>query len=135
MSYGMHNFRFFADPRRYAELTFGIPGLRIALNPPCDPRSYIYLSDVPYNDRERRLDGHWRKVVLVNIDVFSDEGQKPDALRVPYLMHPLIYERELYKESFDLRRTPRTMRVFFAGNTDPNEYRIREFAFSGCASL
>lgn len=120
-----HNFRFFADPRRYAEFTFRIPGLRIVFNPPVDTVSRIYLSDIPGKEQVNR---RWSKVVLVDTDIFSDEGQNPASLRVPYLMHPKMYQRGLYKESLGLRQTRRTMRVFFAGNTDPNAYGAGEFS-------
>jgi hypothetical protein len=106
----------------YGELVFGIPGLRIALAPPRDPASFIYLADraAPRGGRYAGLP--WRAAVRVDVDVFSEGARRPGALHVPFPMHPLVYHLRLDAEIPRLREAPRVVRILFAGNQDAEAY-------------
>jgi hypothetical protein len=107
----------------YGELVFRIPGLRIALAPPRDAASFIYLGDRAEPRPGGRYAGlPWRAAVRVDVDVFSEDARRPGALHVPFPMHPLVYHLRLDAEIPRLREARRVMRILFAGNQDAEAY-------------
>lgn len=96
-----------------ARLTLSMPGAKFTDGIPEDSGDSIYLFDHPLGSAKRQP---WRKLVHVRFDLFSPYRLRAPVI-APYSMNPAQTEWALPENLERLRRAPRGLRVFFAGDS------------------
>lgn len=69
------------------------------------------------------VDGPSRRMISIDRDYFASTA----GLRMPYFMHPSLYESGLWRRVSDFRQEPKRSRVLFAGTTsgyEPNQFTV-----------
>ncbi len=104
---------------RYARLAFTLPHVRFSSRPPVNTENKVFVHDGAFPELERQP---WRARIRIEHD-FSLPSPTDCTWRVlPLLMHPLMYATGQDRSVERLRTSPRTIRVFFAGNLDEDLY-------------
>lgn len=69
------------------------------------------------------VNGDTQRTIAIDRDYFSPAGD--DVLRMPYFMHPSLYESGLWKRVMSFRDEPKRVRLLFAGTErgyTPNQF-------------
>ena len=114
-----------ADLPEVARLTLSLANLKFTDHVPEDPRDFIYLFDRPLAAAKRLP---WRKRVQIRFDLFSSYRLRAPVI-APYSVHPAQTEWLRPGHLVALRKSPRRMRVLFAG--DSNGYVRNRIRYPG----
>ena len=102
-----------ADLPQPAQLTLSIQGVRYTREIPESSADYWYVFDRPLPSAKPRP---WRKRVRIGFDLFSRYWLRTPVI-APYAMFPAHAEHATTERLSELRRTPRRMRAYFAGDS------------------
>lgn len=109
----LHDWLGEAPLEKYGQMIHEITSLRLTQAPPADPSAWWYLYDRPQPDLNRLP---WGKRVQVRFDLFAPFW-RANPIIMPFPMHPM--QSGLSPEALErLRRSDRSMRVFFSGDTE-----------------
>lgn len=107
----------------YGRKLYQIDNLIFSAKLPKDTERKILVYDREIQEWTSKI---WKKLINIEFDVSLPIPQHDDWAFMPFTMHPHIYSMEQYLEIKNLQNTPRTIRLFFAGNVNPLHYRKNE---------
>ncbi len=99
--------RLLLNLRNYSDLIYTLKDFQIVLG---QPQNYdLWLTDKPNCKKHPNT-------LTVDTNYFTAERDTNDYF-FPYNMHPDVYNSDFYKQVHALRKHPRSIKVFFGGNT------------------
>ena len=102
----------------YGRLAFSEPHVHIS---PHFPQERHDATLVTSQAMRKECGEGWQHVVIIEEDL-SCSASTPNCWKMPYGMHPLVYHLHQDGQLEKLRQTPRTVRLFFAGNVALSPY-------------
>lgn len=103
----------------YGQFIYSIKNLKVITRLPQNTENIIYAFDEVYNSI---LDRPWKKLTYVNV-LKPSSCKLGELIAIPYFMHAFMYRLKQLDKIEELRKTKRTLRVFFGGNTETRYYR------------
>jgi hypothetical protein len=113
----IHNYTFIA------RCVFGIRGifrlrnLKIIRN----PRKYNNVVMYFYDNLHKKSKLQVAAKFYIKDIIYSKNSVK--EIHVPYPMHPMVYDKEIYNKTGSYRLAERKMKIFFSGNTHKETYK------------
>ncbi len=103
---------------RYGRFLFDLEHLKVVSSLPASTDQMIYAFDTVYPELVKKT---WKKKSFVNI--LKDPSCKlGEVIPIPFSMHPIWYRSGGFQNAIDLRKTKRTLRMIFGGNTSTESY-------------
>lgn len=99
---------------KYGQLVPSMNHLTLVDTIPDNSSQMFYLFDKEDKSCSRH---HWRKKIQIKFDVFSSY-LVTDPIIMPYPVHPLLSGADLPQRLEKLRKTEKTLRIFFSGDTE-----------------
>ena len=103
---------------RYGRLIYSIHNLKIINKIPKNTHEMFCTFDTA---NPELLKMNWKKLIYINI-LKPIDFRYGQVLWIPYFLHPFMYKSGQDEQVHELRKLPKTLRIFFAGNTVSGYY-------------